>query len=79
MQVYADTGRREGLDVRGVYVHDLKAAAREPVPVDAESVGRAEAAVAGAAARIRARDYAPNPGQRCRRCEVRTICRSALR
>ena len=26
LQVYADAGRREGLDVRGAYVHDLKAA-----------------------------------------------------
>jgi DNA helicase-2/ATP-dependent DNA helicase PcrA len=79
LQVYADAGRREGLDVRGAYVHDLKAAAREPIPVDPASVDRAEAAVAAAAARIRARDYQPNPGQRCRRCEVRTICRSAQR
>jgi DNA helicase-2/ATP-dependent DNA helicase PcrA len=79
MQVYADAGRREGLDVRGAYVHDLKAAAREPVPVDPASVDRAETAVTAAAARIRARDYAPNPGQRCRRCEVRTICHSAIR
>jgi len=24
LQVYADAGRREGLDVRAAYVHDLK-------------------------------------------------------
>ncbi len=33
LQVYADAGRREGLDVRGAYVHDLKAADRDPIPV----------------------------------------------
>ena len=79
LQVYADAGRREGLDVRAAYVHDLKAAAREPVPVDPAAVGAAEAAVSAAAARIRARDYRPNPGTRCRRCEVRTICGFAMR
>jgi DNA helicase-2/ATP-dependent DNA helicase PcrA len=75
--VYADAGRREGLDVRGAYVHDLKAATRDPVKVDAAAVAQAEATVATAARKLRAREYVPNPGARCRRCEVRTICRFA--
>ena len=79
LQVYADAGRREGLDVRAAYVHDLKAASRESIPVDAAAVARAEEAVSEAAVRLRARDYRPNPGARCRRCEVRTICASARR
>ena len=33
LQVYTDAGRREGLDVRGAYVHDLKAGARLDVDV----------------------------------------------
>jgi DNA helicase-2/ATP-dependent DNA helicase PcrA len=78
LQVYADAGRREGLDVRGAYVHDLKAASREPIPVDPQSISDAEATVTAAAAQIRARAYEPNPGTRCRRCEVRTICPHAL-
>jgi CRISPR/Cas system-associated exonuclease Cas4 (RecB family) len=65
--------------VRGAYVHDLKAAAREPVPVDLITVEHAERTVADAADRMRSRDYRPNPGPRCRRCEVRTICASAVR
>ncbi|MFG2049624.1 ATP-dependent helicase [Micromonospora sp. NPDC048935] len=77
LQVYADAARREGLDVRAAYVHDLKASARLPVLVDPKAVQRAEAAVTEAAARVKARDYKPNPGPRCRRCEVRTICGSA--
>ena len=77
LQVYADAGRREGLDVRAAYVHDLKAAAREPIPIGPTAISRAEAAVSEAAVRIRARDYRPNPGTRCRGCEVRTICGSA--
>ena len=75
LQVYADAGRREGLDVRGAYVHDLKAATRatrspstpttSPLPRRRSS----DAAAAPPSARLRA-----EPGPRCRRCEVRTIC-----
>jgi DNA helicase-2/ATP-dependent DNA helicase PcrA len=79
LQVYTDAGRREGLDVRGAYVHDLKAASREPIPVEPSAINQAEAVVSEAATRIRARNYRPNPGLRCRRCEVRTICASAKR
>jgi DNA helicase-2/ATP-dependent DNA helicase PcrA len=79
LQVYADAGRREGLDVRGAYVHDLRAASREPVAVDPKTITSAEARVSEAAARLRARDYQPNPGLRCRHCEVRTVCPSAKR
>ena len=79
LQVYADAGRREGLDVRAAYVHDLKAASRAPIPVEPAAISSAEEKVADAAGRIRARDYRPNPGLRCRRCEVRTICASAQR
>ena len=35
LQVYADAGRREGLDVRGAYVHDLKAGVRLPRSISA--------------------------------------------
>jgi DNA helicase-2/ATP-dependent DNA helicase PcrA len=79
LQVYADAGRREGLDVRSAYVHDLKTIERHTVSVDEIAIASAEATVTDAAARIRARDYVPNPGARCRRCEVRTICRFAAR
>lgn len=79
LQVYADAGRREGLDVRGAYVHDLKAASRDPIPVDQPSVDEAEVTVTAAAEKIRAREYQPNPGARCTRCEVRTICPHARR
>jgi len=79
LQVYVDAGRREGLDVRAAYVHDLKAGSRESVPVDQTSIEEAEAAVSVAAVQIRARNYQPNPGPRCRRCEVRTVCAVAQR
>jgi len=79
LQVYTDAGRREGLDVRAAYIHDLKAAARHPITVDAAAIERAESVVSEAATRVRVRDYTPNPGTRCRRCEVRTICGFAVR
>jgi DNA helicase-2/ATP-dependent DNA helicase PcrA len=79
LQVYADAGRREGLDVRAAYVHDLKATRRDTIDVSGPAVDAAEAVVSGAAIRLRARDYAPNPGNRCRACEVRTVCPAAKR
>jgi DNA helicase-2/ATP-dependent DNA helicase PcrA len=77
LQVYADAGRREGLDVRGAYIHDLKATDRSSVDISVEALERAEANVRAAVDRLRARDYEPSPGLRCRTCEVRTVCRTA--
>lgn len=78
LQVYADAGRREGLDVQGAYVHDLKAGKRCPVSIDITAVAAAEQVVGAAAQRLRDRDFSPRPGLRCRSCEVRTVCGSAL-
>ena len=79
LQVYADAGRREGLDVRGAYVHDLKAGARKTVDVSDDALTSAEATLHEATDRLRARDYTPSPGRQCRSCEVRTVCRAAVR
>ena len=73
LQVYADAGRREGLDVRAAYLHDLNGT-RDSIAVDASSLEVAESAVEVAAARMRNREFMPSPGARCRKCEVRTIC-----
>lgn len=74
LQVYADAGRREGLDVRAAYVHDLRTGTRTPVTVTPVDVDHAERAVFHAAAQIKNREYHPNPGPRCRGCEVRSVC-----
>jgi DNA helicase-2/ATP-dependent DNA helicase PcrA len=79
LQVYADAGRREGLDVRAAYVHDLKATRRDAVDVDGNALAGAEQIVTEAAVRLRLRDYAPDPGRKCRSCEVRTVCSAATR
>lgn len=78
LQVYADAGRREGLDVRAAYLHDLNGT-REGIAVDAVSIASAEGTVEEAAYRMRNRDFEPSPGARCRTCEVRTICMSRAR
>lgn len=84
IQVYTDAGRREGLDMRGAYVHDLKAGVdpaadpRIPVDISKKAIRAAESVVLDAADRIRDRDYAPSPERsKCRACEVRAVCSSA--
>lgn len=67
------------MDVRGAYVHDLKAGARATVDIGQEALVAAEASVQDVAERLRARDFTPSPGPACRRCEVRTICPAAQR
>jgi DNA helicase-2/ATP-dependent DNA helicase PcrA len=79
LQVYADAGRREGLDVRGAYVHDLKAGTRSPVDIGPAVISNAEATIRDAAERLRAPHFEPTSGQKCRRCEVRTVCLAAPR
>ena len=74
LQVYTDAGRREGLDLRGAYVHDLRAGNRAAVPIDNAAIDAAEQSVTTAVARLRARDFTPSPGRRCRTCEVRSVC-----
>ena len=65
LQVYTDAGRREGLDVRGAYVHDLKAGRRGDVPVDPAAITAAETTVSiaaessASAGRTRARNCSP--------------------
>ncbi|MDQ2726816.1 MAG: ATP-dependent helicase [Actinomycetota bacterium] len=77
--VYADAARREGLDVRGAYVHDLKGGSRSAVDVGDTRLEAAETTINDVAERLRSRDYTPSPGRRCRTCEVRTVCPSAIR
>lgn len=79
LQIYSNAGRREGLDIRGAYVHDLKNIQRTAVAVDIGALDDAEAIVTGAAAKLKARDFTATPSKSCRSCEVRTICGSAQR
>jgi len=65
--------------MRGAYVHDLKAGKRTVVDITDAGLAAAEVTVLEAAERLRARDYTPSPGAKCRKCEVRAVCGSAKR
>ena len=79
LQVYANAGRREGLEVVAAYVHDLKSDDRKTVAVDSAATNGAEQKIQAAAVRLRSKDFAANPGSRCKTCEVRAMCGSSTR
>lgn len=80
LQIYAEAGTREGLTVRGAYVHDLRDASRVEIAIDIDSRKRAvdiaEAAVKG----IKSREFEAKPTvSKCGRCDVRAICLAAAK
>jgi DNA helicase-2/ATP-dependent DNA helicase PcrA len=77
LQIYADAGRREGLNVRAAYLHDLKAGERSQVDVSKQCLEKTEAEVIALVDRLKARQFEPHPGPACQRCDVRAICRFA--
>ena len=79
LQVYSDAGRKEGLAVRGAYIHDLGTGTRSSVDVGDVAISNAEQRVLGVSEHLRAHDYSPSPGHRCTTCEVRTICGHAYK
>jgi DNA helicase II / ATP-dependent DNA helicase PcrA len=74
LAVYTDAGRREGLDVRAAYVHDLKAADRQPVDVSARAITSAEEQVEASVRGLRSRDFRAKPGRPCLRCDQKRLC-----
>lgn len=79
LQVYADAGRREGLTVRAAFVHDLATTQRHTVAVDDQAVASAQLLVLAAAEGLRQRDFSPTPEPaKCRSCDVRYMCKSAV-
>jgi DNA helicase-2/ATP-dependent DNA helicase PcrA len=78
LQVYADAGRREGLTVQGAVIEDMASEIGHEVAVDAATVAAAEARVVDIAEALKQRDFTPKPEiSKCRRCDVRMICRAA--
>jgi DNA helicase-2/ATP-dependent DNA helicase PcrA len=75
LAVYADAGLREGLPIRGAYVHDLKAADRDPVDVSPAAIRVSEAVVEASVAGLRERTFLAKPGHACRRCDLRRLCK----
>lgn len=79
LQVYADAGRREGLDVRAAYVHELKSGQRRPVDIGTAALQGAETKVVSLVERLKARQFDPSPGHVCRECDVKALCRHGRR
>jgi DNA helicase-2/ATP-dependent DNA helicase PcrA len=75
LAVYTDAGRREGLDVRAAYVHDLKAADRQSVDVSARAITETEELVEATVRNLRDRDFRAKPGRPCKRCDLKRLCR----
>lgn len=79
LQIYADAGCREGLDVRAAYVHDLKASKRDPVDISATALSQAEGEVISLVDRLKARHFEPSPGLACKNCDVKKLCKHGAR
>lgn len=79
LQVYTDAGRREGLTVQGALIHDMTAPDKPfTVDVSDQTIANAERVVIARAEALRQRDFTPTPElAKCRRCDVRAICRAA--
>lgn len=79
LAVYAAAGRREGLDVRSAWLHDLSRDgqdARIAVPVDDAAQKRAVDRVQKAVEGIRRQQFEARPGALCAQCDVRAVCRA---
>ena len=79
LQIYVNAGRREGLDVKNAYVHDLQESKRVSVSVSKKDLTSAEKVVVETSNKIKKRQFIANPGKQCRTCEVRTVCGAAKR
>lgn len=78
LQIYAEAGRREGLDVGAAYIHDLGEETRHDVAIDPAAVKAAEAQIIATVDSLRSRKFESKPGRRkCRECDVRHICNAA--
>lgn len=79
LQVYAAAGLREGLDVKGAFLHDLEKSERQDVDISESAIEVALATVVSAAKGIRERKFDARPEKSiCTRCDVRPICKSAI-
>ena len=66
LQIYADAGIREGLEMKGAFVHDLgdSAQPRTRIEISSEDITAAEVTVAQASEQILENDFHPSPGDR---------------
>jgi DNA helicase-2/ATP-dependent DNA helicase PcrA len=78
LAIYAAAGRGEGIDVTNAYLHELTPGTRREVPVDAPATTSARARASALVDGVLAGAFPPRPdGARCKRCDVKAICRHA--
>lgn len=78
LQIYADAGRREGLNVSAAFIHDLGTTQRYDVKVDNHAIANAEAKVIATVESLKRREYEPKPERtKCQMCDVRRLCNAA--
>ena len=76
LQVYSAAGRKEGLDVRGAYLHDLKGGARSLVDIDGDTLEKTESTVQELATKLQTQDFSPRPSKPvCKACDMSKVCR----
>ena len=79
LQVYAAAGLREGLEVKGAFLHDLEESSRQNIDISESAIETALKTVSFAAKGIKERKFDAKPEQKvCSRCDVRLICKSAI-
>ena len=78
LAIYAAAGRGEGIDVVKAYLHELTPGLRREVPVDVAATTSARTRASGLVDGVLAGRFPPRPdGARCKRCDVKAICRHA--
>lgn len=76
LRTYTSAGRREGLQIVEANVFDLKRnAQKRAVDISPGKIIETETEMAGLVERLKARDFVPSPGSRCRGCDVRQLCK----
>ena len=79
LQVYAAAGLREGLEVKGAFLHDLEESSRQHVDISKSAIEAALKIVSTAAKGIKERKFDAQPGKNiCGKCDVKSICKSAI-
>jgi DNA helicase-2/ATP-dependent DNA helicase PcrA len=79
LQVYAAAGLREGLEVKGAFLHDLEESSRQHVDISKSAIEAALKIVSTAAKGIKERKFDAQPEKKvCGKCDVKSICKSAI-
>lgn len=79
LQVYAEAGTREGLEVRGAFVHELGSNDRTQIDTSAEARAQAVKTVETAVGDIKSGKFDASPSKpKCTHCDVRALCRKSM-